>query len=108
MINDRMGTEWELKMLPLRIAGLNVNEFMFSDYCNEPEDIVKRIYRYYHCPSGQHLFMNLRGQFFEWQDDVYNGPPLYPAMGGIVMPGAKCKKLVEIDRARALARLHNS
>ena len=101
---------------PLQVAGLNPKDFMASNWdamasnsgnetegSEEPQ--IYRHYRYYHRPSGKYLFLSLAAKFWEYQDDVYKGDPFHAPLGGIVMPGCKCRTLVEVGREQAMANL---
>lgn len=90
---------------PLRDACIDERLFMFPLLGEEEGSDAEPIYRYFYLRTGEYLYLTPGGKFFEWQDDVYNGPPLHAPLGGMIMAGMKCRSLVEIDRARALANL---
>ncbi len=98
---------WKSAQL-LREAGLDARLFCIGSSVSSDEEELpetERLHRVIHRPSGKLLLLKSGGRFFEWQNSVYNGPPLYPELGGIIVSGTECQKLVEIDRARALAKL---
>jgi hypothetical protein len=85
--DDRIEAQLDSQMLPLRVARLNENEFMFSDYCSLPSTGVDRIHRYFYIPNGKYLHLSLTGRYWGWRQTPEGN------------------RLVEIEKAQALAYL---
>lgn len=112
IIQERRDREFEVDRLKwshlLKEAGVDEQLFIyisFSEIDQQELAEAEQLHRIIHRRSGKVLLLKSGGRFFEWQESVHNGPPLYAELGGIVVSGTKCKELVEIDRARALAQL---